>query len=209
MALPSETYEVTGIGVDRIGFGESPAIVVVDLQQAFTDPKCPLGSDLDDTVLSTVTLLETAHSLDVPVYFTRVVWRDDYRDAGIFSVKAAPEGDHLTADSDYSTLDPRLPVAESDHVVDKEQPSAFFGTELNTMLTADGVDTVVIAGATTSGCVRATVVDACSYGYRPMVPRECVGDRAADPHEASLFDMDAKYADVLSLDEVRRQLRKD
>ena len=98
------------------------------------------------------------------------------------------------------------PVAD-EVVVDKQQPSAFFGTELDTVLTYEGVDTVVVAGATTSGCVRATVVDACSHGYRPIVPIQCVGDRAEEPHEANLFDMGSKYADLLGREEVERHLR--
>ncbi|MGQ4556313.1 isochorismatase family protein [Halobellus sp. GM3] len=207
MNSKEDTYEESGIGTEQIGFGDTPAIVVIDLQKAFTDPDCPLGSNLDETVANTVELLKTARQLGIPVYFTRVVWRADYRDAGIFGIKGAPDGDHLTADSDFSDLDSRLPVDESDHILEKKQPSAFFGTELNTMLTTEGCDTVIVTGATTSGCVRATVVDACSYGYRPIVPRECVGDRAPDPHKSNLFDMNAKYADVLPLNEVTQQIQ--
>jgi nicotinamidase-related amidase len=204
MSDTEEIYEESGITGD-IGFGDSPAIVVIDLQTAFTDPACSLGSDLDDTVEANADLLETAREHDVPIYFTRCVYRDDARDGAVFAEKI-PSTAELTRDSEWLEIDPRLEPSDDDHVVEKQQPSGFFDTELDTMLTYEGVDTTVITGATTSGCVRATVVDACSHGYRPIVPEECVGDRAEDPHEANLFDMDSKYADVIGLDDVTTRL---
>lgn len=204
MSDTEEIYEESGITGD-IGFGESPAIVVIDLQTAFTDPACSLGSDLDDTVEANADLLEIAREHDVPIYFTRCVYRDDARDGAIFAEKI-PSTAELTRDSEWLEIDPRLDPSDDDHIVEKQQPSGFFDTELDTMLTYEGVDTTVITGATTSGCVRATVVDACSHGYRPIVPEECVGDRAEDPHEANLFDMDSKYADVMGLDDVKTRL---
>lgn len=196
-----EIYEEAGIAQETIGFGEHPAVIVVDLQLAFTDPEYALGSDLDEVVEATSQLVEAAHEKDVPAYYTRVVWREDFRDAAIFAIKAAPSDDGLVEGSPYLEIDPRLPTTELDHVIDKDQPSGFFNTELDTMLTFENVDTTIVAGATTSGCVRATVVDACSHGYRPIVPIECVGDRAEEPHEANLFDMGSKYADVVTLEE--------
>lgn len=196
-----DVYAEAGIAQEPIGFGERPAVVVVDLQLAFTDPGYALGTDLDDVVEANAALVDAAHEADVPVYYTRVVWREDFRDAAVFAIKAAPDDDGLVKGSPLLELDPRLPVTGEDHVVDKEQPSGFFNTELDTMLTFERVDTTIVGGATTSGCVRATVVDACSHGYRPMVPVECVGDRAEEPHEANLFDMDSKYADVVTVAE--------
>lgn len=206
MSDKEEIYEESGITGD-IGFGDTPAIVVIDLQTAFTDPECPLGSELDETVAANADLLETAREHEVPIYFTRCVYREDARDGAVFAEKI-PSTAELTRDSEWLEIDPRLDPDERDHIVEKQQPSGFFNTELDTMLTYEGVDTTVITGATTSGCVRATVTDACSHGYRPIVPEECVGDRAEDPHEANLFDMDSKYADVMDLEEVKTALRE-
>lgn len=201
-----EIYEEAGI-TGEIGFGDSPGIVVVDLQTAFTDPECPLGADLDETVEANAELLAVAREEGVPIFFTRCVYREDARDGAVFAEKI-PSTKELTRDSEWLEIDPRLDPSEDDHVVEKQQPSAFFDTELDTMLTYEGIDTAVVTGATTSGCVRATVTDAMSHGYRPIVPVECVGDRAEDPHEANLFDMGSKYADLMTLDEVEAALRE-
>jgi len=200
------TYEEAGM-TNELGFGDAPAVVVVDLQTGFTDPESPLGSELDDVVASTARLLETAHEYNVPTYLTRCVYREDLKDGGVFTEKV-PTAEALAGDSAWLDIDHRIPRDESDHLIDKQMPSAFFDTNLDSMLTAEGVDTLVVAGATTSGCVRATVVDACSYGYRPMVPTECVGDRAQEPHDANLFDMGSKYADLMDLETVERDLRR-
>ena len=205
MVDKSDIYGEAGM-MNELGFGDSPAVVVVDLQRGFTDPDSPLGSELDDVVEANVSLLETAREAEIPMFFTKCVYRDDLADGGVFTEKV-PTASELTKDSEWTPLDERLDVRESDHIIEKQQPSAFFSTELDTMLTHKGVDTVIVTGATTSGCIRATVIDACSHGYRPMLPRECVGDRAEEPHEANLFDMRSKYADVLSLDEVETELQ--
>lgn len=197
-----EVYRESGIGVESLEPGDSPAVVVVDLQTAFTDPDYALGSDLDETVEATARLVDAAHENDVPVFYTRVVWREDYRDGAVFAIKAAPSDDGLVEGSEYLEIDPRIDVVDEDHIIDKDQASAFFDTELDTMLTFENVDTTIVAGATTSGCVRATVVDACQHGYVPLVVEDCVGDRAREPHEANLFDMHSKYAEVVDLDEV-------
>jgi maleamate amidohydrolase len=201
-----EVYESAGIGVESLKPGDDPAIIVVDLQTAFTDSDYALGSDLDGTVEATSRLIDTAHESDVPVFYTRVVWREDYRDGAVFAMKAAPSDDGLVEGSEFLEIDPRLEMIDNDHIIDKDQASAFFETELSTMLTFESVDTTIITGATTSGCVRASVVDACQHGYIPLVPEECVGDRAQEPHDANLFDMDSKYAEVVSLQEVLEYL---
>jgi maleamate amidohydrolase len=201
-----DIYEDAGI-TGEIGFGDSPAIIVVDLQTAFTDPACSLGSELDKTVEASAELLGVAREENIPVFFTQCVYRDDTRDGAVFAEKI-PSTKELTRDSPWLEIDPRLAPTEDDHIIEKQQPSGFFKTELDTMLTYEGIDTAVVTGATTSGCVRATVVDACSHGYRPIVPVECVGDRAEDPHKANLFDMGSKYADLMHLDGTKTALRE-
>lgn len=200
-----EIYEEAGI-TGEVGFGDSPGIVVVDLQTAFTDPECSLGAELDETVEANAELLATAREADAPVFFTRCVYREDGRDGAVFAEKI-PSTKELVQGSEWLEIDPRLNPSEDDHIIDKQQPSGFFQTELDTMLTYEGVDTVLVTGATTSGCVRATVVDSMSHGYRTIVPIECVGDRAQDPHEANLFDMGSKYADLVDLEKAIEELR--
>jgi nicotinamidase-related amidase len=190
----------------RVGYGADPVLVVVDLQVGFTDSESPLGGDLTEVVERTNDLLDAAHASDVPVVFTRIVsTHPDHADFGIWQEKI-PRLDTLTAGSKWVDIDERLALGEDDHVLDKRQASAFHETELASMLVAWGVDTVVVTGCTTSGCIRATVVDACAHGYRTVVPGEAVGDRAPEPHESNVFDMDAKYADVRPTDEVAEYL---
>ncbi|WP_136591845.1 isochorismatase family protein [Salinigranum halophilum] len=191
----------------RVGYGTTPALVVVDLQVGFTDSESPLGGDLTGVVDRTNDLLDAAHDTDVPVVFTRIVsTHPDHADFGIWQAKI-PRLDTLKAGSTWVDIDERLAREERDHVLDKRQASAFHETELASMLVAWGVDTVVVTGCTTSGCIRATVVDACAHGYRTIVPGEAVGDRAPEPHESNVFDMDAKYADVRPVGEVADYLR--
>lgn len=191
----------------RVGYGTTPALVVVDLQVGFTDSESPLGGDLTGVVDRTNDLLDAAHDTDVPVVFSRIVsTHPDHADFGIWQAKI-PRLDTLKAGSTWVDIDERLAREERDHVLDKRQASAFHETELASMLVAWGVDTVVVTGCTTSGCIRATVVDACAHGYRTIVPGEAVGDRAPEPHESNVFDMDAKYADVRPVGEVADYLR--
>jgi maleamate amidohydrolase len=195
------TYERASMDT-RVGYGERPALLVVDLQTGFTDPENPLGGDLSAVVERTNRLIEAAHNNDVPVVFTRIITsHDSGADYGIW-MKKIPRLDTLAAGSQWVEIDDRLNVVESDHILDKRQASAFHETELSSMLVAWGIDTLVVTGCTTSGCIRASVVDACAHGYRAIVPQEAVGDRAIEPHEANLFDMNAKYGDVRPVDEV-------
>jgi nicotinamidase-related amidase len=187
---------------NQAGYGDDPAVLVVDLQTGFTDPDNPLGGDLMTVVERTNTLVDTAHEGNVPVVFTRIVTKhDDARDLGVWGEKV-PSLATLQAGSEWVDIDPRLHVGEDDHVLDKRQASAYHETELDSMLTALDVDTVVITGCTTSGCIRATAVDACSHGYYTVIPESAVGDRAAEPHETNLFDIDSKYGDVRPVEEV-------
>lgn len=195
-----EFFRARGFGVP-IGFGKRPAIVVVDLTKGFTDASRPLGSNLDSQIDAVNQLLAVGHEKNVPVIFTAVRYDDpQMRDAGIWAVKQKGSAS-LMADGDGHMLDPRLQRVETDTFLYKKYASCFFGTDLVSRLTNFGVDTLILTGTSTSGCVRATAVDACQYGFRPMVVKEAVGDRASSAHEQSLFDLNAKYADVVSLNE--------
>lgn len=187
---------------NQVGYGDEPALLVVDLQTGFTDPENPLGGDLTDVVERTNALVDAAHEGDVPVVFTRIVTKhEDARDLGVWGEKV-PSLSTLHEDGEWVDIDPRLHVEDRDHVLDKRQASAYHETELDSLLNYFGTDTVVVTGCTTSGCIRATAVDACSHGYYTIVPEKAVGDRALEPHEANLFDINAKYGDVRPVDEV-------
>jgi maleamate amidohydrolase len=182
----------------RVGFGQRPAIVVVDFIIGFTDPESPLGSNLEAPLGETLRLLAAARAHGVPVFFTTVEYDPSLKDAGLFPRKV--EGlKWLVRGSRWVELDPRLGRQEGEILLRKKYASAFFATELVSTLAALCVDTLIITGATTSGCVRATAVDALQYGLHAIVPREAVGDRAPGPHEANLLDIDSKYGDVVSV----------
>jgi nicotinamidase-related amidase len=187
----------------RVGFGRRPAVLVVDFFYGCTDPAYLGGGSVGDAVDHTAALLPLARAAGAPVIYTVTQYRPDGLDAGFFGVKV-PLLKLLQEGSKAVEIDSRVAPEPGDHVIVKKMASAFFGTPLQSLLAALERDTVIVTGCTTSGCVRASVVDACSSGYRVIVPRECVGDRAPGPHEASLFDMDAKYGDVVGVDEVRR-----
>lgn len=188
-----------------IGFGRRPALLVIDFTVGFNDPALFGGGNIDAAVKRTVDLLAFFRVRRLPVAYTRVVYADDGADGGIFAVKQ-PRLLMLTEAYPAGQVVPELAPRPGELVVRKNQASAFFGTNLAPWLVQQGADTVVVAGCTTSGCVRASVVDAISYNFRPIVVRDCVGDRAAAPHEANLFDMAQKYADVLDRDEVIARL---
>jgi nicotinamidase-related amidase len=193
------TYERAGFGAP-VRLGERPAIVVVDLTKGFTDPAYPTGADLSDAVAATTRLVEAARRSGVPVIWTTIA----YTPAELHSVvwlDKAPGLRALVAGSAAVEIDDRLPVESTDHLITKKGASAFFGTGLASVLAAAGADTVIVCGATTSGCVRATAVDAVQSGYPVLVPQECVGDRAEGPAEATLFDIQAKYGDVIPLED--------
>jgi maleamate amidohydrolase len=195
-----QIYERAGWG-NRVPRGERPALLVVDLSRGFTEAGFPTGADLTDVVAATSRLVEAAHAAGAPVVFTTIAYEDSDLAGGCAWLRKAPGMGILRAGSELVDLDPRLPRRSGDALVVKKGPSAFFGTDLAASLVARGVDTVLVCGATTSGCVRASVVDAVQYGFTALVPRAAVGDRAAGPHEANLFDIDAKYADVIDLDD--------
>lgn len=196
-------YERSGIG-GRAGFGERPAVLVVDFQKGFTDPASPVGSDLTPQIEATASLLGAARSRAFPVAYTAVGFDPGLRDGATW-LRKMPGLSVLVDGSEWCEVDERVAPAPGDPVWVKRASSAFFGTPLIPFLTAAGVDTLIVTGCVTSGCVRATTIDAVSWGYRTIVPHECVGDRAQGPHDWNLFDIDSKYADVISLREVLDQ----
>jgi nicotinamidase-related amidase len=190
----SEVYARAGFGgVARRG--SAPALLVVDFSRGFTDPDAPTGADMTDAVLATAGLIEIAHGAGAPVIFTTIAYSNPHEAQAW--LRKSPGLAALQVGTRAVEIDPRLPRSADDALVVKQGASAFFGTGLAALLAGCGVDTVVVCGATTSGCVRASVVDAVQAGYDVLVPRECVADRAPGPHEANLFDMQAKYADVI------------
>ncbi|MAK43297.1 MAG: carbamoylsarcosine amidase [Spongiibacter sp.] len=196
-----EFFKERGFGL-RMGFGRVPAIVAVDFVRAFTDPDMMLGSNLDNELEVANRVLDEAHRRKVPVFFTTVAYSGaDLEDAGIWVLKQKGTVT-LRAGTPSVELDPRLHRAEGDSLVVKKYASSFFGTDLVSRLVSRGIDTVILIGCTTSGCIRATAVDALQNGFRPMIVREAVGDRSEAAHEQSLFDLDAKYGDVVTAGEV-------
>ncbi|MFT9018958.1 isochorismatase family protein [Acetobacter malorum] len=186
----------------RQGFGRELGIVgqigllIVDFVNGFADPNAFGGGNIPAAIKQTVPLLATARRLGWPVAHTRIVFADDGADANVFSLKV-PSMLGLTEHNPASAIVPELAPVEGEFVVRKTVPSAFSGTSLASWYTHRGVQTLVVAGCVTSGCVRASVLDAMSLGFRPIVLSDCVGDRAIAPHEANLFDMAQKCGDVM------------
>ncbi|MGW7260831.1 isochorismatase family protein [Streptomyces sp. NPDC054834] len=196
-----DVYREAGFGAP-VRRGAAPAIVVVDLTRGFTEDRYPTGSDLGDVVAATATLIDAGRARGVPVIFTAIAYTQAEADGDAVTwLRKAPGMRALREDADAVHLDPRLPRHPEDHLIVKKGASAFFGTALASLLTGLGRDTLLVCGATTSGCVRATAVDAVQSGFPVLVPRECVGDRAPGPHRAGLFDIQAKYGDVIGLDD--------
>ena len=183
------------------GFGGSPALLIVDFVNGFVDPEILGGGNIADAVAQTKPLLAHFRKCDLPIFFTRIVYAQDGSDAGIWCEKV-PRLRDLTESNPASQVVDALAPQTGDVIIRKTQASAFFGTPLTSILLARGIDTLVVAGCTTSGCVRASVIDAMSHNFRPVVVSDCVGDRALGPHEANLFDIRNKYADLLTATEV-------
>jgi nicotinamidase-related amidase len=196
---------IEGFG-ERGGFGHRPALIVVDMTLGFTDPESPLGSDLDGPVEAIQKLLEAARQAEIPVVFTTVAYRESDKLTAAAFIDKVPVLLTLEAGSRWAKIDPRIAPRTEEPILNKLFASGFFGTGLSSLLTAAGVDTLIVTGASTSGCVRATVVDALQYGFRPVVPREAVGDRNPDAHKANLYDVDSKYGDVVSVEEILEYL---
>ena len=195
-----EIYERARLG-QSVTLGENPAVLVVDFSRGFTDPECTMGSDLTQEVEATNHLLTVAREREIPIIFTTIGFEPNLKDGSLWLEKAPGLGD-LIVGGKWVEIDPRLERREEETVILKKGASAFFGTNLPSVLVSQGVDTIVLCGATTSGCIRATAIDLLQNGYPTLVPRECVGDRAQGPHDANLVDIQAKYADVVPIDAV-------
>jgi nicotinamidase-related amidase len=196
MSDKEQIYNDAEMGDTRVGYGEWPAIVVVDLQYGETDEDHPMGSDLSGIIEETNRLVDVAHDKGVPVFWTRVVYsHPDAADAGLWT-KKVPLIAEWQEGTRWVEIDDRCHVTKDDHILDKRHASSFHETELDSMLTSMGCDTVIVTGCSTSACVRSTVDDASAHGYHTIVPETCVGDRSDEQHEAHLWDLDKKFADV-------------
>jgi nicotinamidase-related amidase len=205
-ARDKEFFRERGFGL-QLGFGAHPALLVVDLINAFTDEEMPLGATLDAEVQATREVLAAARDVGVPIIYTTVSYdEEDMGDAGIWlrKMKGALT---LRAGTPAVELDARLERRPEEAVVVKKYASSFFGTDLVSRLNARRIDTAIITGCTTSGCVRATAVDAVQYGFIPVVVRDAVGDRSQAAHQQSLFDLEQKYADVVTAAEAASYVR--
>jgi maleamate amidohydrolase len=187
------------------GLGARPALLIVDFVNGFHDPDILGGGNIPEAVLATRPLLAFARARALPVVFTRIVYAADGSDASLWCEKV-PRLRQLTEDAPASQVVPALTPLPGELVIRKTQASAFFATPLAACLVSRGIDTLIVAGCTTSGCVRATVIDAMSHNYRTVVASDCVGDRALDPHRANLFDMGQKYSDLLTASEIAAAL---
>src|SRR3954447_4895590 len=194
-----EVYERARLG-QSVTLGERPAVLVVDFSRGFTDPECTMGSDLTREVEGTRRLLASAREREIPIIFTTIGFEPNLKDGSLWLEKAPGLGD-LIVGGKWVEIDPRLERREEETLILKKGASAFLGTDLPSVLVSQGVDTVIVCGATTSGCIRAPAVVLLQYGYPTLVPRECVGDRAQGPHEANLIDIQAKYADVVPMED--------
>jgi maleamate amidohydrolase len=193
-------YVKTGLA-GRVGYGAHPAVLLVDMQVQWNKPERRLGSDMGPLLEAAGALVDTAREHDVPIVYVWSCWEADGSDSGRWIQKIPALGE-VEPGSDGAQIHPRVQPHPGDALVLKKGPSGFFNTPLEGVLHDLGVDTLLIAGASTSGCIRATAIDALQYGFRAILPHEAIGDRAASPHEANLLDIDAKYGDVVELDEV-------
>ena len=192
---------------NRLGFGRRPALVLVDMVQAYFDETCPLYAGVEDALASALRVLDAARAAGIPVTYTNVVYRADGSDGGVF-FKKVPVLENFVAGHPMGEWAPGLQPASDETVISKQYPSAFFGTAMAATLHSAQIDTLIITGLTTSGCVRATCVDAMSHGFIPIIVADACGDRHEAPHEANLFDMNAKYADVVSEGEAVEYLQQ-
>lgn len=193
-----EDYRQAGFG-QGLQPGDRPALLVIDFVRAYLDPDCPLYAGVEEPLARCRQLLGGAREAGIPVLHTNVAFTPGGVDGGVFYRKVGALR-YLHRGSPYGAFAEGLEPRDDEPVVTKQYASAFFGTSLASTLTALGIDTVFIAGLTTSGCIRASAVDATQHGFLPFVVREAVGDRDPGPHEANLFDLQAKYAEVVSLE---------
>ena len=203
----TDLYRRQGFG-NSLGTPQRPGLLIVDFINGFADPASFGGGNIQAAIDATVPVLAMARRQRWPVAHARTVFADDGADANVFSIKA-PTLLGLTEHAHGSAFVPALTPHDGELVVRKTVPSAFFETALRSWLTRHQVDALIVTGCVTSGCIRASVHDAMCCGFRPFVLSDCVGDRAMAPHEANLFDMQQKYAEVLSFDDFQSRLAPD
>jgi maleamate amidohydrolase len=189
----------------ELGPGQRPAVLVVDFIEGFTSIQSPFGGPWDEAIAVTADLLRDAHRSDVPAIFTTVEFDPQDAETNLL-IRKAPAVAALTRGSHWTQIDHRLPRHPTDLMISKKHGSAFFGTDLAARLQAIQIDTLLIAGCVTSGCVRASAVDSAQYGFRPLVVREAVGDRSPLANEANLMDIAARYGDVISVGKAKEIL---
>ena len=182
------------------GLGQSPALLIVDVIKGFTNPNCPLGSEAASVVEANRQLMDVFHAQSLPVYLTTVVYDNDDQ-ASVFRARV-PALNVLKRGSHWCEIDPRLPLSSPDTIIEKTHASAFHGTDLAGQLKSIGIDSLVVTGLTTSGCVRASAVDGLQHNFKVVIPEEATGDRDPSAHQANLYDLNAKYVDVMPLDKV-------
>jgi len=195
-----ELYRRRGLG-GNLELGERIALIIVDMQYGFTDPNSPLGTDLTEVKNSIKRLLNLFRTYEKPIYFTRIIYDDPMKEAKVW-IKKIPALEILKRGTRWVEIDEEIKPRPNEIVIDKKFASAFFGTDLNNSLQKNNIDTIVVAGCTTSGCIRATVVDGLQYGYRVFVPLEGVGDRNEEVHYSNLVDIQGKYGEVIPLNEL-------
>ena len=205
MSEIEEDYAKAGFG-GRLPFGKRPALLIVDVCRAYLDPVSPLYAGVENALAANVTLVHAARAKGVPVVFTRVRYTSGGLDGGLFYRKVPALAAYLDGNPLGDFVDELRP-RNGELVVTKQYASAFFATSLAASLTAMGIDSLLITGFSTSGCVRATALDALQHGFIPYVVSDACGDRAPAPHEANLFDLQAKYAEVVGLDAAIALLR--
>jgi len=205
MTQSSADANYAGVFGNRIGFGKRPALLLIDFVQAYFDRSCALYADVDDALASAIRVRDAAREAAIPIIYTNVVYHPSLIDGGRFMQKT-PLLKNFVAGSPMGAWPEGLEPNADEQVISKQYPSAFFGTSLAATLTAAGIDTVILTGLSTSGCVRATCVDTCSHGFIPIIVADACGDRHEAPHQANLFDMDAKYGDVVSEAELTEYL---
>ncbi len=200
-----EQYQRAGFG-GRVGWGERPALLVIDMARNWTDPGEQMGSDLAAVLRSIVDLLAAARARTIPIFFTTIAFDPALKELGNVVRRKVPQGERLIRGHERVQLVPELDRREDEPLIEKPRGSAFFGTNLLSMLIDEKVDTTIVTGCSTSGCIRATCTDAHDRNFHVIVPAEAVGDRSRTAHEANLFDVHARYGDVLPLREVLEQL---
>jgi len=199
-------YARQGYG-QHLGFGLRSALLIIDFTNAFADINLLGGGNINSAIDNTVPLLAAARRSGIPIVYSSHAYAADGSDYGLFAEKNQTLK-RLIVGSPATAVTEKLVPRHGELILVKQHPSVFFATDLAGWLASKRIDSVIISGCTTSGCIRASVVDALGYGLRPIVVRQCVGDRALAPHEANLFDMEQKYADVVSLEIVLQQLEK-